>query len=148
MSYESHTGKHAFMFTLGVVYASDAGTARQIAAEAGLFGREAVAAHAQLSADQQAAYRYLAHRDNAAMRAQLAGEVTIDPARTVTHPNGTTQVFATSLANRGMGEPAIGSFCFLPERGTYGTYAPDGSSLGDCATADAAYAAITAGGGR
>jgi hypothetical protein len=88
----------------------------------------------------QAAYRALAQRDNEAMRAQLAEE--IDPTRTVTHPSGITQVFASPVAVRGAGEPAIGAFRYLAERGAYATYAADGSSLGDYATADQAYEAI------
>jgi hypothetical protein len=72
----------------------------------------------------------------------MSNSVEIDPARTVTHPTGITQVFATRVEDRAPGEGAIGAFQRGPERGAYSTYAPDGSSLGMYASAPEAFAAI------
>ena len=64
----------------------------------------------------------------------------IDRERTVRHPNGITQVFATPLADRAVGEPAIGAYRRWGDE--YRTYAPDGSPLGVWDTEAEAYAAI------
>jgi hypothetical protein len=67
----------------------------------------------------------------------------IDAARTVTHDSGITQVFRSAFAARtGEGTP-MGAYQFLAWRNAYATYAPDGSSLGDYQTPEAAYTAIT-----
>jgi hypothetical protein len=64
-SYAAATGLRCFMFALGAVYAATPEEADQFADRHGLWnrrpdgtwGRDASEAHAQLSADQQAAYR-------------------------------------------------------------------------------------------
>lgn len=65
----------------------------------------------------------------------------IDRARTVSHRNGITQVFATAQADRAAGESAIGAY--QRDGNSYRTYAPDGSSLGTWATETGAYNAIS-----
>ena len=64
VSFQRVTGLRAFMFSLGAVFAASPEEADQFASEHGLWnrrpdgtwGRDASQAHAQLSADQQAAY--------------------------------------------------------------------------------------------
>ena len=72
----------------------------------------------------------------------------VDPKHTVTHANGTTQVFRSPLTSRGLGESAIGAFRWVAERAAYGTYAPDGSSLGTYATPGEAFAVVRHNDGR
>jgi len=72
----------------------------------------------------------------------------VDPAYTVTHTNGITQVFRTAGRGRVAGESAVGSFRWVLEWAAYGTYAPDGSSRGTYATPGEAYAVVRHNDGR
>jgi hypothetical protein len=75
MTYQTATGLRAFMFSLGVVFASTPEEAHQFASRHGLWdrradgtwGRDATQAHEQLCKDQQTAYRSLADRQRRAM---------------------------------------------------------------------------------
>jgi hypothetical protein len=70
MNYQSVTNTRIFEFSLGMVFASTPEEAEQFASAHGMWnkrpdgtwGSEASEAHAELSRDQQAAYRVLAAR--------------------------------------------------------------------------------------
>lgn len=81
MSYQGHTGLRCFEFSLGHVFAGIPEEAERVASANGMWdkrpdgtwGSAATEAFAELSADQQRAYRVLARKENEAARRALGG---------------------------------------------------------------------------